>query len=58
MKEFNLGPAAWRRLSRRDKKILHYFRLVAEFHLDLYQQRLRQDAERQKLMAGMPKLRR
>jgi len=56
MKEFDLSPGQWRRLSRRDKKILHYFQLVSEFHLDVMRERMRQESEQQRQMTKMPKL--
>jgi hypothetical protein len=55
MKEFNLAPDQWRALSRRDKKILQYFQIVAEYHLDLYREKLKQEGGQQNLVAGMPK---
>jgi len=35
MKEFNLAPDQWRRLTRIDRKILHAWRIVQEYHLDM-----------------------
>jgi len=59
MAEFNLTPGQWHRLGSVDKKILHYFRLMREYHLDVHVERSRQQSgQPASFMTKMPQLRR
>lgn len=65
MKEMGLGPGQWRKLSRIDKRILHYFRVMQNYYFEFSPRQIkaRRDAKeadhkrkQQALMAQMPKL--
>jgi len=60
MKEFNLSPAEWRRLSRLDKKILIYSRVMEQHYIDCiheeHNRKLEQERKRREMMDRMPKL--
>jgi hypothetical protein len=62
MKEFRIGPEEWRRLSRFDKRCLHYHRVMEQYYIDKHHAELRKEQERerkkQELMSRMPALQR
>lgn len=60
MKDFRLGPEEWRRLSRFEKRALHYFRVMEQYYIDKHYEKLRKEQEReqkkQELMQKLPKV--
>jgi vacuolar-type H+-ATPase subunit B/Vma2 len=47
MKDFRLGPEEWRRLSRFEKRALHYFRVMEQYYIDKHYEKLRKEQERE-----------
>jgi len=59
MKESGLTPAAWSKLSRTDKKILHYMRTMEYYMLEFSPEQIKMRADekerkRKSAMGGMP----
>jgi len=48
MKDFHLAPREWRNLSRIDKKVLHYARLMEGYYMDVDREQMKQEAEGEK----------
>ena len=59
MKEYHMTPFEWRRLSRLDRKILIYTRVMEQHFMDTmhedHERKRELERERQKLMDNMPK---
>jgi len=58
MKEYRLSPLQWSCLSRIDKKILHYSRIMEVYYLEFSPERIKmrkqiKDAEHKKKMDGL-----
>ena len=45
MKASRLSPAQWCRLSRLDKKILHYFRIIEVYYIEFSPERVKMRAQ-------------
>jgi len=67
MKEFGLSPKEYNRLSRIDRKVLSYYRIMERYYFEFSPEQIKlrerlkkQEQERKQadLMARMPKLRR
>jgi len=65
MKEMGLDPGQWKRLSRIDKRILHYFRIMQNYYFEFSPRQIKarreakeaeQKRKQQDLMAKMPKM--
>lgn len=60
MKDFKLSPLEWRRLSRFEKRALLYHRIVEQYYIDKYHEKLQKEREREQrqrdVMGKMPRL--
>ncbi len=52
MKEFGLTPAQWSKLTRLDKKVLHYHRAAESFYIDMAQSKLSKPKTEQPRLSG------
>lgn len=59
MKEFQMSPSEWNSLSRTDKKILHYHRIMECHYLDKLEekrtQEMKREEEKQKFLSKLPR---
>ena len=62
MKDFSMDPWQFKRLTRLDRKILHYTRVMDQHfqaeEMERHKKEMEMEANRQKLMGKMPRLRR
>jgi len=60
MKEFKLNPLEWRRLSRFEKRALHYHRVMEQYYIDKHWQEVKKEQEREQkkreLMGKLPRV--
>lgn len=60
MKDFRLGPAEWRRLSRFERRCLHYHRVMEQYYIEKHYEKQRKEMEREQkkreLMNKMPRV--
>ena len=54
MREFNLVPADWSKLSRIDKKVLYYFRAMEGHYFDIEKEKGRQKAKLDETRSQLP----
>jgi vacuolar-type H+-ATPase subunit B/Vma2 len=47
MKDFRIGPEEWRRLSRFEKRALHYHRIMEQYYMDKHYEKIRKEQERE-----------
>lgn len=58
MKEFNVTPSSWNKMSRADKKALHYHRIMEGHYMGQVNEKHERDRKRaeqkQEFMANLP----
>jgi hypothetical protein len=60
MKDFRLSPAEWRRLTRFEKRALHYHRVMEQYYIEKHYEQMKKEREReqkkQEFMSKLPKV--
>ena len=57
MREFNLTPADWSKLSRIDKKVLYYFRAMEGHYFDIENEKSKQKSKLDETRSSLPHIR-